>query len=274
MSTARVSASLHSLPHALHSFQDVVTGLEGRMPAVFLDYDGTLTPIADHPDLAELSEPVRDTLRRLARLSWTGIISGRDLDNIRGLVQVDGLIYAGSHGFDLLIPGHGRIEPHPPSPVLDRVEQELRTLLQAFPGVHLERKRHSLAVHYRQALPRDLDAVQAGVERVLALHQGLRHFGGKKVIEIQPNLEWDKGQALLYILDLLPAWKGRGAPIYIGDDTTDEHAFAVLPLPGAGICVSEEERTTRAAYRLNTPREVHLFLEKLLRWLEGNGPSG
>lgn len=260
--------SISRLPHALDRFEQIVQEFGNQSPAVFLDYDGTLTEIAERPDLATLTEPVRKSIRRLAGLAVTGIISGRDLDDVQRLIQVGGIWYAGSHGFDLLIPGQGRLQPHPVPASLERVENDLRSQLEGIQGILLERKRYSLAVHYRQARHLDTPAVQAEVDKVLQGHPDLRQLGGKKVIEIQPSLEWDKGQAVLHILDLLP-WPGKAfVPMYIGDDTTDEKAFAALASRGISICVGDLDQTTRARYRLQNPDEVHAFLHRLILWLE------
>jgi hypothetical protein len=113
--TAKANAptAISALAHAVESFERVVHELKDKKPAVFFDYDGTLTKIVEHPDLAVLSPSMRHSIGRLAGRTLTGIISGLDLDNVRNLVQKDKLLYAGSHGFDMFIPGQGRCEPHP-----------------------------------------------------------------------------------------------------------------------------------------------------------------
>ena len=265
--TSDFQTKLISLPHALEAFQDLISNLNEKPLAVFLDYDGTLTEIVPTPDQAVLPDSARDILRCLAGLSLTGIISGRDLEDVRRLVQVEGLIFAGSHGFDLFIPGQGRLEPHPLPSSLDGAEEELRAWVRDIPGILLERKRYSLAVHSRQATREDASQVQDLVHKLMGSYPHLQFFSGKEVIEIQPDVQWDKGRALLHILDLLPGRPRPAFPVYVGDDTTDETAFTAVAGMGLGICVGTEDRWTRATHRLDTPDQVHIFLDRLCRWL-------
>jgi trehalose 6-phosphate phosphatase len=97
-------------PSALDLVHEIIAGAGGKRPAVFLDYDGTLTPIANHPEEAWLGDSMRQTLRSLAARVPVAILSGRDLDDVRGRVLVDGIIYAGSHGFDIAAAGGLRRE--------------------------------------------------------------------------------------------------------------------------------------------------------------------
>ena len=87
------------IPSGLKHVQEIARS--GDRLAVFLDYDGTLTPIVSHPEDAWLSDSMRQTLRSLAARLPVAILSGRDLDDVRGRVYVDGIAYAGSHGFDI-----------------------------------------------------------------------------------------------------------------------------------------------------------------------------
>ena len=90
-----------ALPLGLEHRRDIFCQIDGKSVVVFLDYDGTLTPIVDRPELATLPEHTRETLRELAKHCTVGIISGRDRVNVQQMVNVDSLIYAGSHGFDI-----------------------------------------------------------------------------------------------------------------------------------------------------------------------------
>src|ERR1700745_4370152 len=87
------------IPSALENVHEIARS--GKQLAVFLDYDGTLTPIVRHPEDAWLSDSMQQTLRSLAARMPVAILSGRDLDDVRGRVLVDGIVYAGSHGFDI-----------------------------------------------------------------------------------------------------------------------------------------------------------------------------
>jgi trehalose-phosphatase len=250
------------IPSALEHLQEVA-GRSGRA-AVFLDYDGTLTPIVSQPENASLSDSIRQTLRELAARAPVAILSGRDLDDVRGRVHVDGIIYAGSHGLDIASAGGLRRELGAAYlPVLDTAETELREALDEIPGAQLERKHFSVASHYRNVNEDDAFRVAVAVDTVAARHRELRRINGKKVYELLPDVAWDKGKAVLWLLETLGLERGNTRPIYIGDDRTDEDAFRALEQRGIGILVSEQSQPTAARYSLKNPAEVECFLRAL-----------
>ena len=250
------------IPSALKHVQEI-TGSGDRL-AVFLDYDGTLTPIVSHPEAAWLSESMRETLRSLVTRVPVAILSGRDLDDVRGRVHVDGIVYAGSHGFDIMGAGGLRRELGGEYlPVLDAAEAELREALDEIPGAQLERKHFSVAAHYRNVNENDASKVALAADAVAAKHRELRKIHGKKVYELLPDIDWNKGKAVLWLLETLELERGSALPIYIGDDRTDEDAFDALDERGVGILVSEQPQVTAARYRLNNPEEVERFLRAL-----------
>src|SRR5262245_44978888 len=254
------------IPSALEQVHEIV-GDRDRL-AVFLDYDGTLTSIVSHPENASLSESMRETLRSLAGRVPVAILSGRDLDDVRGRVHVDGIIYAGSHGFD--IAGAGGLRRQLGAaylPVLDAAETELREALDEIPGAQLERKHFSVAAHYRNVKGNDASKVALAVEAVAARHRELRRIDGKKVYELLPDIEWDKGKAVMWLLEALGLERENVRPIYIGDDRTDEDAFRALEQCGIGILVSEQSQPTAATYSLRDPHEVEHFLRNLTAFL-------
>lgn len=257
---------LRSLPSALAEVEQILQRAARRRLVVFLDYDGTLTPIVSRPAEAVLPESMRRTLERLARYASVAIISGRDRPDVEGLVGLRHLYYAGSHGFDIAGPEGGRIRHELATeylPGLERAEHRVRTLLADIPGAWVERKKFSVAIHYRQVAEQDQLALGRAVDAVLAEVPGLRKKGGKKIFELQPAIDWDKGRAVLWLLDAMGLVRSDVHPIYIGDDVTDEDAFRVLAAFGTGIVVGEEDRATAARYALKTPEEVQRFLDRL-----------
>src|SRR5437762_3671745 len=225
--------------------------------AVFLDYDGTLTPIVSHPQDAWLSDTMRQALRSLAARVPVAILSGRDLGDVRGRLLVDGIVYAGSHGFDIAGAGGLRRELGAAYlSVLDAAETELREALDEIPGAQLERKRFSVAAHYRNVKENDAFRVALAVDAVAARHRELRRIDGKKVYELLPDIDWDKGKAVLWLLETLGVERGNALPIYIGDDVTDEDPFRALEQCGIGIVVGEQSQPTAARYSLRDPAEV------------------
>lgn len=257
------------LPSALQRLGDVA-GAGARRLAVFLDYDGTLTPIVPRPEDAVLAPAVRDTVRRLAKACTVAIISGRDRADVQKLVGVDGIVYAGSHGFDISGPQGavaGSNERDRFLPMLADVEGELRQALAGIAGSQLERKKYSIAVHYRNVADADLAAVESVVEYALRRYPKLRDLPGKKVHDLQPRIDWDKGKALLHVLRTLGLDQPEVLPVYIGDDITDEDAFAALRRRGIGIIVRDEPRPTLARLALESPAEVHRWLAAVLERL-------
>ena len=251
------------IPSALEHVHEIARS--GDRLAVFLDYDGTLTPIVSHPEDAWLSDSMRQTLRSLAAHVPVAILSGRDLDDVRGRVLVDGIVYAGSHGFDIAGTGGLRRELGAAYlPALDAAESELREALDEIPGAQLERKHFSVAAHYRNVNEDDTCRVAPAVDAVAARHRELRRIDGKKVYELLPDIDWNKGNAVLWLLETLDLLHGKVLPIYIGDDRTDEDAFRVLKKHGAAILVGEQPQVTAASYCLNNPEEVERFLRELI----------
>src|ERR1700757_3529200 len=152
------------IPSALDHVQEIARS--GDRLAVFLDYDGTLTPIVDHPEDAWLSDSMRQVLRELAARVPVAILSGRDLDDVRRRVDLDGIVYAGSHGFDIAGPGFRRELGTEYLADLDKAEKELHEPLDEISGAQLERKRFSIAAHYRNVNENDVPALTQAVEEV------------------------------------------------------------------------------------------------------------
>jgi len=252
------------IPSALDQLDQIIAFGHGKRIAVFLDYDGTLTAIVSHPEQASLSDSMRHALRELAARAPVAILSGRDLDDVRRRVNIDRIVYAGSHGFDIAGPrGLRRQMAIEFLPNLDVAEKELHDALDGIPGARVERKCFSIAAHYRNVKENDVPAVQRVVNAVAARHRQLRRLDGKKVYELLPDINWDKGKAVVWLLEILGVERGNVRPIYIGDDSTDEDAFRALEHLGIGILVSEQSQPTAASYLLKNPAEVERFLRAL-----------
>lgn len=251
------------LPSAL---KDIPQLIEGKKPAVFLDYDGCLSPIVKDPDKAVMTQEMRDTLQRLANVCSVAVVSGRDRANVKSLVQLDNLYYAGSHGFDISGPNNMQTEPGGASeavPALDIAQKTLDERLKDVEGVLVERKRYAIAVHYRNVPDDHVSKVLQVTEGVIAEHPELKKGPGKKIMELKPNLDWHKGKAVRWLMEELDLNKPDIVPLYIGDDLTDEDAFAELQGNGIGIMVGEHDEKTAAEYRLEDVTDVLAFLEAL-----------
>ncbi len=259
------------LPSALESGDAIVAHLEGKRPALFLDYDGTLTPIVSQPEDALLSDDMRRVLRELAGLCVVAIISGRDRADVEPLVALDGLVFAGSHGFDIRGPEGLRLEHEGGRaclPALEQAESELRPALEAIGGARVERKRFAIANHYRNVAESDVPRVERVVREVAAGQPTLRISHGKKVLELRPDIDWDKGRAVLWLLEALGLDGSDTLPFYLGDDVTDEDAFLALADLGIGVLVGRPSYLTHATYSLRDTEEVRQFLERMVRTLK------
>jgi trehalose 6-phosphate phosphatase len=269
-----LDSNVRDLPSALER-DEIRTLLSGRRVAVFLDYDGTLTPIVERPEDALLPTETRTAIERLAVLAPVAIVSGRDLSDVRRMVGVDGIAYAGSHGFDVVLPdGSAHRRGTEFLPALEAGERDLRARLGLIPGARIEAKTFAIAVHVRQVSKELVPNVEAAVAEVAAADPRLRRTGGKKVFEIRPAVGWDKGKALLWLLEVL----GLGPdvlPVYIGDDETDEDAFRAVRERGLGVVVRGEgdDRPTRARYALRDTEEARRFVELLIDALPEREPS-
>jgi trehalose-phosphatase len=260
------------MPSALERWEDISARLRGCRCAVFLDYDGTLTPIVGNPEDAVLDDDVRRLVASLARRCPVAIVSGRDLADVRERVGLDDVYYAGSHGFEIAGPAGPMYTPGAALetlPDLDEAEAALRAALASIDGALVDRKRFSIAVHYRLVAEEDAAAVERAVDAAIAAHPRLRKGRGKKVIELQPDVDWHKGAAVRWLLGALHLDAPDVVPLYLGDDVTDHDAFEAIADHGIGIAVHRTDRPEAAAYRLSSPAEVRRFLAGLEATLAG-----
>ena len=255
-----------SLPVALDHIDAFCHTATGKQLVIFLDYDGTLTPIVERPEDAHLSDSMKAALRTLARAHKVAIVSGRGLDDVRQRVGLDELYYAGSHGFEIVEPG-GPHHSYGPAQTylsdLDAAEQSLHKRLADVTGAQIERKHYAIAIHFRRARDRDADTIETIVHDVRQSHHRLRLTGGKKIFELRPDLDWNKGTALSWLLEIMGLQRETVLPIYIGDDVTDEDAFAVLNPGGVGVLVldaTQPDQATQATYQLADTEAVRAFL--------------
>jgi trehalose 6-phosphate phosphatase len=257
---------MSELPDGLQALGDVT----GRHPAVFFDFDGTLSDIVESPGSARLVEAAADALTSLAAHCPVAILSGRDLADVQQRIGLPGIWYAGSHGFELTGPDgahHQNAEAAASIPVLAEAAAGLADQLGHIPGVVVENKRFGVAVHYRNAARERVGEVAAAVRRA-GQRTALRVTTGREVIELRPNVDWDKGKTLRWVIDYIRTDEQPGPllPIYLGDDITDEDAFDAVRDDGIGIVVrhaDDGDRATAAKYALDNPYRVREFTERL-----------
>jgi alpha,alpha-trehalase len=147
--------------------------------------------------------------------------------------------------------------------LIDEAARRLRRELAGIEGLLIEPKRFAVSIHFRLVDEREIPRIQKAVNEAAAALPGLRKAHGKKLFELRPDLDWDKGKALLWLLETLGLDRPDVVPLYLGDDLTDEDAFAAIAGRGVGILVTEEPRDTAADYALRDTDEVRELLERL-----------
>ena len=232
---------------------------------ILSDYDGTLTPIVDKPDLAILSEEMKRLLQSMVKHPRyrLAIISGRAAEDVKRLVSVDGAFYVGNHGLEIMGPNLKSVYPEAEriSPVIMLIREELHREIGQIEGLILEDKRLTLSVHIRLVHKEDVAAIKGAMKTITRKHGDVRVTGGKKVLEIRPKIPWDKGRASLWILKSVG---GKALPLYLGDDKTDDDAFRSLK-EGITILVSERKRLSKAKYFVRDTLEVQRLFNGLLK---------
>ncbi|KAG9140760.1 hypothetical protein Leryth_006933 [Lithospermum erythrorhizon] len=275
-------------PSALSSFEQITNSAKGKRLALFLDYDGTLSPIVDNPDRAFMSSAMRASVRSVAKYFPTAIISGRSRDKVYEFVGLKELYYAGSHGMDIMGPVRPISSDHkncikstdeqgkefslfqPASEFLPMINEVFRSLVKTtkdIEGTKVENNKFCVSVHYRNVEEKSWEIVAESVNEVLKDYPRLRLTHGRKVLEVRPVLAWDKGKAVQFLLESLGLSDSDDfLPIYIGDDRTDEDAFKILREMnrGFGILVSSAPKDSNALYSLRDPSEVMEFLKTLV----------
>ena len=225
--------------------------------ALLLDFDGTLVPFVDNPEEVRLSIPLQQLLGRLAHYAGMSvhIISGRRWADLRKRIAVLGVHLMGLHGWER----RGTKLPPDQKQMLLKAKRWLQDWLPASEGIHLEDKGGVLAVHYRGAHQQEVRIARQVMQ--IAREQfrpELRLLRGKKIWELLPAAIPGKGPITQFLLKAMPAGT---LPIFIGDDASDESAFAVLP-HGLAIHVGNQIKT-KAHFTVRDPAEVREFLERV-----------
>lgn len=253
------------LPSALKNFKEIAENIEQKKPLIFLDFDGTLAPIVEHHADAAISEEMKELVKALSKEYPLAVVSGRGLADVSNKAGIDNIYYAGSHGFEIAGP-NGFSKDHREAekvlPVFEKIEPMLKEELKHIPGVGFERKKFTLAVHYRQVAAEHEQEVHDLVLKTVRDYPELSKAEGKKVIEIKPSIDWHKGKAVEFLKSELGSGPDAFS-IYIGDDVTDEDAFKYVD-NNLGILVGEHSQNTYADYGLQDLEEVKELFRRIL----------
>ncbi|MDG4553449.1 MAG: trehalose-phosphatase [Candidatus Competibacter sp.] len=242
----------------------------GQRLVLVFDYDGTLTPLVAHPRLAVLDPAPRAVLARLAATPrvTVGVVSGRGLDDLIGMVGLAGLSYGGSTGLELELAGKRRIPAGALASRarLDPLSAAIETRLAAYPGAWVEKKPFGFTVHYRQLASNRIEALCAETTALLAPHATALHvLNGPLAIEILPAIAHDKGTALRTIVA-----QGGAEPalaLYAGDAVNDAPALAAArALGGIALGIGPEPPAEAVEY-LPDPAALMALLAALAETL-------
>ena len=258
--------------HLLEYWDELKGDLAERFLYLFLDYDGTLSPIVRDPTKAGLSLRMRGRLEMLLKdgRCRIAVISGRALEDVRGRVGIAGITYGGNHGLEVEGP-EGKFRypvPEKARRALDDVRRTVARDLSTVPGAILEEKGITLTVHLRKVKRGELHVAAHAVSEATRSYRMRGEIvvrPGKKAFEIRPSVEWDKGKTILWLLEKSTVAGGEPLwPICLGDDRTDEDAFRVIRERGLTVYVGAPGKTG-AQYYLRNVGEVAAFLGRLAR---------
>lgn len=246
----------------------------GRNFFLFLDCDGTLTPIVDKPKSVKLDAETKTILKKISenKKIIPAIISGRPLHEVKKMVGIKNIIYSGNHGFEMETQMFAnkksespRIFVHPEAkkimPVIRKIRPVLEKGLKDIKGAFVEDKGLILSIHWRSADKKYLPKLFALIRDTICDNSRVSLTKGKKVWEIRPNVNWNKGSAVKYILSLVPH-PSSFVPVFVGDDATDEDAFKVLQ-KGITIRIGKSKES-KARYYLKNQPEIKKFLNCLI----------
>lgn len=258
------------MEHLFSKWDELKEGFAKRHIYLFIDYDGTLSPIVEYPDKAVISEAMRSILRDLSSNPGcsVGIITGRALKDIKRKIGLKGIIYVGNHGLEIEGP---KIKFNPSVPrrmysIIRNLKKELREKLSKIKGIFLEDKNVTLSIHYRMAARSGYLSARKIIREVVRPFLARNKIilsNGKKVIEIKPQVKWNKGRAVAWLLAREAIVRRQPImPVYLGDDATDEDAFRILKNKGLTIYIGNP-KSSQAKYYLKDSREVFRFLKNI-----------
>jgi trehalose-phosphatase len=246
---------------------ELVIGRAGALRLLLLfDFDGTLCEFEADPAAVRLTPRRRTLLAQLARDHAVGVVSGRRLHDIRERCGGEGIALAGAHGMEIDAFGERFVHPGLASAAkaIEAVTRALRALAAPLPGAFVEEKGTSVALHFRTSAVADQQKAADGFSAAAApyLHTGcLRLMRGSNVLELLPDIDWNKGHAVRWIQGRARERIGPLFTVYLGDDVTDQDAFAAVLPDGLPIAVSAR---VHADTRLDGPGAVEHFMRSLV----------
>ncbi len=261
------------MQYLFDKWDQIKAKFQNKQVFIFLDYDGTLTPIVETPQKAVISAVTKAVIEKISKKPncKIAIISGRSLRDVKEKLSLDNIIYSGNHGLEIEGPKirfRATVSPEYIS-ILNKIKKELNKKISAVKGIFIEDKGLSLSLHFRQVSKKEIPLVKAAFHETVIIYlvrNKIKIKFGKMVLEVRPVLEWDKGKVVLWLL-AREKFAKNGVPIlpiYIGDDLTDEDAFRAFKGIGLTVIVGNA-RSSLAQYYLKDTNEVRKLLEDILK---------
>ncbi|MBI2019789.1 trehalose-phosphatase [Candidatus Daviesbacteria bacterium] len=236
---------------------------------ILLDFDGTLAPIVKRPDQAKLPPETKQILLNLSKNQnfYLGIISGRELSDIKAKIGIPNIIYAGNHGLQGNFFGKKFLHPAAEKavPVIKKIRLKTKQIAEKYGGVLIEDKKIALGFHYRMAEQSKAKEIKSALDEVIKPfldNKLISQVSGKKEVDILPKAEWNKGDfAKLIMGEIYSKTKSHPVVVVIGDDTTDENAFGDFK-NDITVVVGKNSKS-QAKYYLKNINDVSIFLKKI-----------
>ena len=233
---------------------------------LFLDFDGTLVPIQDNPAQCVLSPVIKSQLEGIASSgkACIAILSGRTVNDIKKRVQIQGIYFGGNHGLEISGPSLRYVHPDAliGKQAIYKICRKIEKRICNIEGALIEKKKFGFTLHYRMASKDCTALIKRTFYKIIAESPDPQAFSvlrGKKVLELVPRIQWDKGKAALFVLQ---SQKKNYLPIYVGDDVTDETVFEALKTEGVTVRIGRSKKT-EAKYYLKGQWEMLRFLKHI-----------
>ncbi len=228
---------------------------------LFFDFDGTLVPIMKNPKDCYLSDNVRESLYKLKDKIKIGIISGRDLRDLKKRVSVEGIYYSGSHGLQIEGPDIKYTSPdaYRLKPYIDEIYSKVKSVSKRFAGALVEKKPLSFTLHYRQVENKPRKEMKRLFFDIINYSRGnnIKVLNGKMIFEVLPAIDWNKGTAVSL---MIKSFNKKILPTFIGDDITDETVFSEIKDQGLTVKIGYSKKTV-AKYFLRNQTEVYKLIK-------------
>ena len=244
--------------------------LSNKQLYIFMDYDGTIAPIADSPEKAVIPQKMKELIGNLAAMDSIkmAIVTGRSLKDIKSRVGIKGIIYVGNHGLEIEGPGVGYSIKVPEITIdlLQSIKKLLSFKLGSVKGVLIEDKGLAIALHYRNVEKGVISMLNGYFNYVVQpylMANKIDIIAGKMVYEVRPHVDWNKGNAVMWLISKYKKETDKELlPIYMGDDITDESVFKCLEETGITVRVGEHKKTAAKHY-LKDSGEVYEILKEI-----------